>query len=87
MTDLKAVRARASMATSKLAMRAWDLAHVHTLEGLDEGRDDHQPGLVRLAVLAEVLHDAHLALLDDVDHLPQRGDQDDHHERDDDQTD
>ena len=44
------------------------------------GADDHQPGLVRLAVLAEPLDDADLALLHDVDHLAQHEQQDDEDE-------
>ena len=67
--------------------RARDLPHVHALQGLDERRDDHQAGLVSLAVLAEVFHDADLALLDDVDHLPQRKDQHQHNKGDDDEAD
>ena len=119
-TDRSAVRASASMATSKLAMlnsacwatttwvkivaftvtttlslvmTSWrspgprDLSHVDPLEGFDKGRDDHEAGLVGLAVLAEVLDDADLALLDDVDHLAQRQDQHHNHEADDGETD
>src|SRR5918995_1782788 len=64
-----------------------DLPHVDTLEGFDERLDDHQSGLVRLAVLAEMLHDPDFALLDDVDHLAQCQEQHDHHEDDDDEAD
>ena len=46
-----------------------DLAHVDTLQRVDERGDDHEPRLVRPAVLAEPLDDADLALLHDVDHL------------------
>ena len=40
------------------------------------GRDDDEAGFVRLAVLAEALDHADLALLHDVDHLSQHEQQD-----------
>ena len=57
-----------------------DLAHVDALQAVDERRDDHEAGLVGLAVLTESLDDADLALLHDVDHVLQHHEQDEHHE-------
>src|SRR5207248_1482735 len=63
------------------------LPHVDALERLHERDDDDEPRLVRLAVLAQVLHDADLALLDHVHRLAEREDQHDDDERDDGQDD
>ena len=111
MTDRSAVRASASMATSKfftlnsaclasttwvkivaltvtttlsLVMTSWrspgtGISRMSTrLQRVDERDDDDEPGLVGLAVLAEPLDHADLALLHDVDRAAQRGQQHEH---------
>ena len=62
-----------------------DLAHVDALQRVDERCDDDQARLVGLAVLAEPLDHADLALLHDVDHLAQHDEQDQDDEDGDDQ--
>ena len=59
---------------------ARDLADVDALERVDERHDEDEPGSWVCAVLAEALDDADGALLDDVHHAAQRGQQHDDHE-------
>lgn len=63
-----------------------DLAHVDALQTVDERSDDHQTGLVRLAVLAQALDDTDLTLLHDVDHVLQHHQQDAERQNGDDET-
>ncbi len=63
-----------------------DLPHVDRLHLVDEREDHDQAGLVGQAVLAQALHHADLALLDDVDGAAQGAEQDEDQQAEHDQS-